>query len=523
MRNFLLKNMYTIVLGLIFLLAFFLRAYRLTEIPNIVHLDEASLGYNAWCLAHYGVDRYFNQMPLYAQNLNGGQSPLYTYFVVLLIKTIGHGDLSLLLVRLPGFIFSSLLVLVGTKSMSLIFHSKKVTLMSALLLAVCPYYIMHGRFALDCNLMLTCSAIALFLLARYICSNKLKDLVLCGISFGIVLYSYALSYFVIPLFLIFICLYMLYTRKITFRRVIILAFCVCITALPVILFACSLLFHFEPFQFLWFTISPVASARMADIASTNFFENIADIIKITLTYSFYPLDALDKYYTMYAISIPFIVIGILVSCKNFFHSLKKRYFDFSSIYLLFYLFSLVTIGLTGTHYVYRANYFFISYLYFLVIGIYTVYQFVRSYRRVFICTLCACYLVWSLSFFRYYFQVFSMADTYIYPNSLYFTSAEEPFSYAQNQLNVEDIYIDAIGMEEYHCFFNPISPYKKKELQHEDGYGHYHFEINYDTPIEPSNAYIVHKQNNKFIAQLNNSGISFATVEYPYYYLFYSQ
>lgn len=85
------KYYYIPCLVLIFLLALFLRAFELTEHPDIVHLDEAGLGYNAWCLAHYGVDRYLNKLPIYPQNFYGGQSPLYTYLVVLLIKTIGAG------------------------------------------------------------------------------------------------------------------------------------------------------------------------------------------------------------------------------------------------------------------------------------------------------------------------------------------------------------------------------------------------------------------------------------------------
>ena len=86
-------------LFLLFGAALFLRAYRITQVPDIVHIDEAGLGYNAWCLANFGIDRYFNEMPVYPENFGGGQSPLYTYLVVLLIKTVGKGSLSLFLLR----------------------------------------------------------------------------------------------------------------------------------------------------------------------------------------------------------------------------------------------------------------------------------------------------------------------------------------------------------------------------------------------------------------------------------------
>ena len=50
------------------------------------------------------------------------------------------------------------------------------------------------------------------------------------------MYSYALSYFMVPIFLVLITLYLLYTRKITFPRAILFAITVCITAIPVIPF-----------------------------------------------------------------------------------------------------------------------------------------------------------------------------------------------------------------------------------------------------------------------------------------------
>lgn len=102
------KYSYYFILGLMFLCTILLRVYKLAQLPDILHIDEAGLGYNAWCLAHYGTDRYLNVHPFYAQNFEGGQSPLYTYMLVLLIKTIGCGNVSLWLTRLPAVIASLL-------------------------------------------------------------------------------------------------------------------------------------------------------------------------------------------------------------------------------------------------------------------------------------------------------------------------------------------------------------------------------------------------------------------------------
>jgi hypothetical protein len=102
MKNLCKQNWYQITLLFLFCVTVFLRFYKLTVLPDVLHIDEAALGYNSWCLANYGTDRYLNVLPFYPQNFYGGQSPLYTYLVVLLIKFFGKGNLSVFLVRFPA-------------------------------------------------------------------------------------------------------------------------------------------------------------------------------------------------------------------------------------------------------------------------------------------------------------------------------------------------------------------------------------------------------------------------------------
>lgn len=145
MKNLCKQNWYQITLLFLFCVTVFLRFYKLTVLPDVLHIDEAALGYNSWCLANYGTDRYLNVLPFYPQNFYGGQSPLYTYLVVLLIKFFGKGNLSVFLVRFPAAFASLLLWITGTRSMSLIFDNKKITLAAALFLCFCPYFVMSGR------------------------------------------------------------------------------------------------------------------------------------------------------------------------------------------------------------------------------------------------------------------------------------------------------------------------------------------------------------------------------------------
>lgn len=115
LKSLVKKYWYSAAILLLFLIAVFLRVYRLESLPDVLHIDEAGLGYNAWCLAHYGTDRYLNVRPFYPQNFYGGQSPLYTYLLALLIRTVGQGNLSLTLLKIPAVLASLLLFLSGPR------------------------------------------------------------------------------------------------------------------------------------------------------------------------------------------------------------------------------------------------------------------------------------------------------------------------------------------------------------------------------------------------------------------------
>lgn len=69
-------------------------------------------------------------------------------------------------------------------------------------------------------------------------------------------------------------------------------------------FAYTLLFHAEPIHFLGFTISPISGNRMDEISFSSLGANLWNNLKITLTYSIYPMDSVDKFYTLYPVSIP---------------------------------------------------------------------------------------------------------------------------------------------------------------------------------------------------------------------------
>lgn len=414
MKNLCKQNWYQITLLFLFCVTVFLRFYKLTVLPDVLHIDEAALGYNSWCLANYGTDRYLNVLPFYPQNFYGGQSPLYTYLVVLLIKFFGKGHLSVFLVRFPAAFASILLWITGTRSMSLIFDNKN-------------------------------------------------------------------------------------------------------------LFAYTLLFHAEPIHFLGFTISPISGNRMDEISFSSLGANLWNNLKITLTYSIYPMDSVDKFYTLYPVSIPFILLGMLCSVYDFGNSFRTRCFHSGTVYLFYFISCSFVVALTPTDHLYRANSIYICYLFFFLRGIRACCDFLTVYRKAFLSILTYGYVLWIASFMRYYYTIYSVLDLHTYANSFYFADISDIVTYIDENLGDKEIYADCVDVEEFLYFYYPISPYERVPLsaREEDDEIPKHYILNASTPLSPSAAYIVRKENQEFISYLNDSGLSCHTVEFSPYYLFY--
>lgn len=52
------EKLYYIAAGTLLLFCLISRLWRLDTLPFGLHLDEAGMAYDAWCLSQYGVDRY---------------------------------------------------------------------------------------------------------------------------------------------------------------------------------------------------------------------------------------------------------------------------------------------------------------------------------------------------------------------------------------------------------------------------------------------------------------------------------
>lgn len=168
-----------IIFIIILLIGVLARTILIGQIPKGIHVDEAGIGYDAFCLAEYGVDRHLYKNPVYLTNFGGGQSALYVYLAAICIKIFGF---SLITVRMPAVICSIIafiLMYFIVKENT----NKKMAVITFALLAICPWHIMQSRWSLDCNLLSSFLIISLFFLTKAINKNSAKYFIISRNSF----------------------------------------------------------------------------------------------------------------------------------------------------------------------------------------------------------------------------------------------------------------------------------------------------------------------------------------------------
>src|SRR3989344_81129 len=131
-----------LILGIILLFASFLRLYDLGSVPLGFHIDEASLGYNAYSLLLTGKDENNNSLPLYIDMFGDNRPSGYHYLTILPIKILGLNEFA---TRLPGALFGILMILPIYFFSQLLFKNKRVSLLAAILVTMAPWSIVLSR------------------------------------------------------------------------------------------------------------------------------------------------------------------------------------------------------------------------------------------------------------------------------------------------------------------------------------------------------------------------------------------
>ena len=317
----------TAAFALIMLLAVFLRLYHLGEVPRGLHQDEANIGYEAYILANYGVDRDLNPFPVYPITYgSGGGSPLMIYLNVLTTKLFGP---SIIVLRaLPAVLGCVTVALFGLLCGTLKGGSRrKLSVAGCFVLAICPWHIMLSRWSLDANTVPLWETLLLLAVIRGAYSNKTGDWCVASALAALNLYAYGSANIVIPVFLVTGIAYCLLTRVLKPVQLIPAAVTFLVVAFPLILFYAVNYLGLDEIHTPYFTVNRFTNNRLAEVFIFNeenvgwhFRQNLITLLKeftIGFEDDIYTCHV-PGFATMYRFSFPLTLTGIAVSLKKIF-------------------------------------------------------------------------------------------------------------------------------------------------------------------------------------------------------------
>ncbi len=184
------------LLVLILILAFFIRVYRVINLPPSLNWDEVSHGYNAYSVLKTGADEWGHLLPLTNFRAYGDYPlPLNIYLTIPFIIALGLSEFS---IRLPHVILGVATVLASYFLGFGFTKNRKISALMAFFVAIDPWFVFTSRFVAQSNLsifLLVASAAAFF--------NREKSKLLLPFSvflLGLTLYSYHTTRIFSPLF-----------------------------------------------------------------------------------------------------------------------------------------------------------------------------------------------------------------------------------------------------------------------------------------------------------------------------------
>lgn len=380
------------------------RIYKFGQIPGGINQDEAMAAVDAYALANYGTDRFGMSYPVHFTAWGYGQmSVLLSYLMIPFMKIWG---LSVITARLPMLITS----IAGALFLFLLIKQvvgNRAGLIVLFLTVINPWHFMQSRWSLDCNIFPHLFIIGLFFLNKGVRKNVY--LYVSMFFFAMCMYSYGVSFYIVPFFLMTVCIILNIMKKVTIGRSLMLAVTYFFFSWPIYL---TMLINFiggKTIHFFKLTIPFFAdSIRSGDII---FFcehpwqqlkSNLHSLIHVVFVQGGdYLWNALDNYGTLYWCTIPFVLVGLVVCILKIKTKEKVKY---SYIFFLLYWFFALLLGVFIANVnVNRINIVFYAQLILAAVGI----DYILEKRKTLFVPVFVIYVYMTILFSKQYFQVYA--------------------------------------------------------------------------------------------------------------------
>ncbi len=304
----------------------------LSTVPRGLNIDEVGMAYDAWSVSKTGHDSYLHSWPVYFLNRGDGMSPLYVYLESGIIALFG---VSVAGMRAPAVIASFITLLAGAYIVRAQWSGRRMPLLLYLFMfAVVPYFTMYSRIALDCNLFLPFSLLLLATIV-YNLRRKKPRWWLTGIVAGVTLYTYILSWIIVPLFLLLFTIYLLWCRRFSWRRVAQIWLPLCLLALPLVGVVAVNFAGVAQFTVGPFTVPQLVQNRSSDFGFA--LRNLRYMLDSLLLGDNVFIYA-DPHFTPFQyLSIPFAFIGLAFCGYRFSRAFRRRRLNIAVLLCLWFL------------------------------------------------------------------------------------------------------------------------------------------------------------------------------------------
>lgn len=206
-----------IPLCLIFIIAFVLRFYKVTDIPPSLNWDEVSIAYNAYSILKTGNDEWGQFMPVHFKSYGEYKLPVQVYISIPAIWLFGLNEFG---VRITPVIYGTLTVLVIFFLTRELFATTLSSLAAAFLLAVSPWHIQLTRASFESSLATLWVTLGIWFLVKGFKSPKW--FLISMIPFALSVFTYNTARIFTPLFLFTV--FMLYRKSLArFKKIVIFA------------------------------------------------------------------------------------------------------------------------------------------------------------------------------------------------------------------------------------------------------------------------------------------------------------
>jgi len=309
-------------LTLVILAGSLARLLFLGESPMGLHQDEAYGAYNSWAVMNYGIDSFGYTRPVYYTVWGSGMSVLYSYLTMPFFALFG---VSAVTIRLPQALLGCVSIVVVYGLGREMFQSKWMGLLFAFLLAVNPWHIQQSRFGIDANVAVPLLLIAMYFFCRYL-NGRQKSLWGTAVFLGLTLYSYVLTWLLIPLFLL-LCLFF-FRKRMRFNRQFFLCFLLLfIMAVPLLLFLAVNFGLIPEIRSGVFSVPKLPALRTGEMSLHTWVIKQRFIALVEMLFRQYD----DRWWisnaaagSYYYISTPFILLGLLYHVRVWIQLVFKR-------------------------------------------------------------------------------------------------------------------------------------------------------------------------------------------------------